>query len=195
MTRLLFARCALAAILSLAAGRAAHAAEPAASLFDFTMKRLDGRSESLAAWRGDVLLIVNTASRCGYTPQYAGLEALYQRYRERGFTVLGFPSNDFGAQEPGSDAEIGTFCRSNYGVDFPMFSKIAVAGEDAHPLYQWLTGQPEPVGGPVRWNFQKYLVDREGRVVARYDSKVVPEDASLTARVEELLAKSPRPAP
>ncbi len=161
------------------------------SLLELEAKRLNGAVEPLSRYRGQVLLVVNTASRCGYTPQYEGLQALYARYRERGFSVLGFPSNDFGNQEPGSDAQIGDFCRANYGVEFPMFSKVAVRGERAHPIYAYLTALPEPVGGPVRWNFQKYLVDRSGRVVARYASSVRPSDAALTGEIERLLGEQP----
>jgi glutathione peroxidase len=161
----------------------------AATVYGFEMKRLDGSTESLGAYRGQVLLLVNTASRCGFTPQYEGLQALHERYRERGFSVLGFPSNDFGAQEPGSDAEIGAFCRANYGVSFPMFSKIPVTGAAAAPLYRHLTALPAPLGGPVRWNFQKYLVDRDGEVVARFDSRVAPDAPALVERLEALLAE------
>ena len=180
-----------AALLTLLALGAAPLALAAADapLYEFALKRLDGPEESLGRYAGQVLLIVNTASQCGYTPQYAGLQKLYASHRERGFTVLGFPSNDFGQQEPGSDAEIGAFCKSNYGVEFPMFSKIPVTGEGAHPRYRYLTGLPEPVGGPVRWNFQKYLVDRSGQVVARFDSRTRPEDPALVDRIEAELAK------
>lgn len=163
------------------------ASEDAASLLDLEARRLGGDVESLNQYRGQVLLVVNTASRCGYTPQYAGLEALYERYREKGFSVLGFPSNDFGNQEPGSDSEIGAFCKKNYGVSFPMFSKVKVNGKDAHPVYALLTSQPAPVGGPVKWNFEKYLVDRQGNVVARFPSSVSPEDAKLAQEIERLL--------
>ncbi|MCG8591028.1 MAG: glutathione peroxidase [Proteobacteria bacterium] len=160
------------------------------SLLQFEAKRLAGPSESLSRYRGDVLLIVNTASRCGNTPQYEGLQSLYERYRERGFQVLGFPSNDFGRQEPGTDAEIGAFCRANYGVDFPMFSKVSVRGEAAHPVYQYLTSLPAPLGGPVEWNFQKYLVDREGRVVARFAPRTQPDAPELVGALERLLDAS-----
>jgi len=136
-----------------------------------------------------VLLIVNTASRCGNTPQYDGLQNLYERYRGHGFDVLGFPSNDFGRQEPGTDAQIGAFCRANYGVEFPMFSKVNVKGPDAHPVYAYLTSLPEPIGGPVQWNFQKYLVDRKGVVVARYAPGVQPDDADLVGEIERLLTE------
>jgi len=182
---------ALALSLALPAAAASEEPEPS-SVYAFEAKRLDGKVESLGAYRGEVLLIVNTASRCGYTGQYAGLEALYERYRDRGFSVLGFPSNDFGNQEPGSEREIGAFCKANYGVEFPMFSKVVTKGDGAHPVYRYLRSLPEPVGGPVRWNFQKYLVDRNGQVVARFESAVEPEDPKLVAELERLLA-APRP--
>ncbi len=195
MNRLL---CTLAVALALPLAARAEpdraGAAPTDSLLGLEARRLDGRTEPLDRYRGEVLLVVNTASRCGYTPQYEGLQALYDRYRDRGFSVLGFPSNDFGAQEPGSDAQIGAFCRANYGVSFPMFSKVAVRGADAHPVYAYLTSLPAPVGGPVQWNFQKYLVDRRGKVVARYPSRVTPQDPALVAELERLLAE-PRPEP
>lgn len=163
------------------------------SIFDLEARRLSGGAESLGNYRGQVLLIVNTASRCGYTSQYEGLQALYEEYGDQGFSVLGFPSNDFAGQEPGSDAEIGAFCRANYGVEFPMFSKVRVKGPEAHPLYAYLTSRPDPVGGPVKWNFQKYLVDRNGQVVARYASGVAPTDSDLVGEVKRLLAE-PKPS-
>jgi glutathione peroxidase len=166
-----------------------HDSGKPASLLAIEARRLGGGAESLGIYRGQVLLVVNTASRCGYTPQYEGLQALYDRYRERGFSVLGFPSNDFAGQEPGSDLEIGAFCRSNYGVEFPMFSKVRVSGADAHPVYAFLTSLPKPLGGPVQWNFQKYLVDRSGEVVARYAPRVRPQDPDLVAKIEQLLAQ------
>ena len=132
---------------------------------------------------------MNVASKCGLTPQYEGLEKLYERYRDRGFAVLGFPSNDFAGQEPGSEAEIAEFCRRSYGVTFPMFSKITVKGEGRHPLYRALTGLPAPIGGEVQWNFQKYLVDRKGDVVARFDPRTAPDDPALVKQVEELLGQ------
>lgn len=174
----------------LAAAMATAEATPG-DIFAFAARRLGGPSESLAVYRGRVLLVVNTASECGLTPQYAGLQALFERFRERGLVVLGFPSNDFAGQEPGTDAEIGRFCASNYGVAFPMFSKVVVKGDGAHPLYRWLTSLPEPIGGPVEWNFQKYLVDRSGRVVARFAPRVPPEDPQLVARIEALLDAEP----
>jgi glutathione peroxidase len=154
------------------------------------MKRLDGTEQDLGAYRGQVLLLVNVASKCGLTPQYDGLEALYERYRPKGFAVLGFPANDFAGQEPGSDAEIASFCRTNYGVQFPLFSKITVKGAGQHPLYEKLTSLPAPIGGDVQWNFQKYLVDRRGEVVAKFDPRTAPDDPGLVAKIEELLGQS-----
>ncbi len=167
----------------------AVAEQAAKELLDLSARRLGGSEEPLSHYRGEVLLIVNTASECGYTPQYAGLQALYERYREDKFNVLGFPSNDFGEQEPGDDRQIGAFCKSNYGVEFPMFSKVRVLGADAHPVYAYLTSLPKPIGGPVEWNFQKYLVDRDGNVVARFESETEPDDPALVAAVERLLSK------
>jgi glutathione peroxidase len=162
------------------------------ALLGLEAQRLDGSTESLERYRGEVLLIVNTASRCGYTPQFKGLQALYESYREQGFSILGFPSNDFAGQEPLSDAQIAAFCKKNYGVEFPMFSKVRVKGDGAHPVYVYLTSLPDPVGGPVEWNFQKYLVDRNGKVVARYAPRTSAEDPSLVKEIERLLAE-PRP--
>ena len=161
-------------------------------MLDYTMKRLDGREESLRDYEGKVVMLVNVASKCGFTPQYAGLQELYSQYRDRGFEILGFPANNFGEQEPGTDEEIAEFCELNYGVSFPMFSKISVKGDDIHPLYQQITSRPEPIGGEVKWNFQKYLVDRQGNVVARFGSRTTPDDPGLVAKVEELLEQ---PAP
>jgi glutathione peroxidase len=158
-------------------------------VLDYKMKRLDGSEQSLRDYQGQVLLLVNVASKCGLTPQYDGLEKLYAKYKGKGFSVLGFPANDFMGQEPGTDAQIADFCRSTYGVDFPMFSKITVKGEGKHPLYQELTGMPAPIGGEVAWNFQKYLVDRKGAVVAKFDPRTAPDDPALVAQIEELLAK------
>jgi glutathione peroxidase len=184
----------VAAIFALSVGAqlapdAAIAEEAAKELLDFSARRLAGSEEPLSRYRGEVLLIVNTASECGYTPQYAGLQTLYERYRENKFNVLGFPSNDFGEQEPGDDRQIGAFCKSNYGVGFPMFSKVRVLGADAHPVYAYLTSLPKPVGGPVEWNFQKYLVDRNGNVVARFESETEPDDPALVAAIERLLSE------
>ncbi|MBW2495078.1 MAG: glutathione peroxidase [Deltaproteobacteria bacterium] len=169
----------------------AAAEEASKKLLDLKAKRLGGAEEPLSRYRGEVLLIVNTASECGYTPQYAGLQSLYERYRDKKFSVLGFPSNDFGKQEPGDDRQIGAFCKMNYGVEFPMFSKVVVVGADAHPVYAYLTSLPKPIGGPVEWNFQKYLVDRDGKVVARFESDTKPEDPTIVSAIERLLAQSP----
>jgi glutathione peroxidase len=156
-------------------------------MFDLTLKRLDGSAQSLADYRGKVLMLVNVASQCGLTPQYEGLQALYTRFRARGFEILGFPANNFAFEEPGTDEEIASFCKRSYGVSFPMFSKISVKGEDIHPLYAMLTSQPAPIGGEVSWNFQKYLVDRQGHVVAKFSPKTPPDDPALLARLEALL--------
>jgi glutathione peroxidase len=155
------------------------------SLYDISARRLDGTEVSLAEFRGKTLLIVNVASRCGFTPQYGGLEALYRKYRDRGFEVLGFPCNQFGAQEPGTEAEIGAFCSSTYDVTFPMFAKVDVNGADAHPLYQYLkTAKPGLLGTEgIKWNFTKFLVDGQGEVVARYAPKDSPDslDSAIAA--------------
>jgi glutathione peroxidase len=156
-------------------------------MLDYTIKRLDGAEQSLRDYAGQVLLLVNVASKCGYTPQYAKLEALYRQYQDRGFSVLGFPANNFGGQEPGSDAEIAEFCSLNYGVTFPMFSKISVKGDDIHPLYAEITSLPEPIGGEVRWNFQKYLVDRNGKVVAKFDPRTEPDAPEVIQAIESVL--------
>lgn len=156
-------------------------------MYDLTMQRIDGAEQPLSDYQGQVLLLVNVASKCGNTPQYEGLERLYETYRERGLAVLGFPANEFGGQEPGTDEEIQEFCSATYGVQFPMFSKIVVKGEGIHPLYERLTSLPEPIGGEVRWNFQKYLVDREGNVVQKFHPKMQPDDPELVAAIEALL--------
>jgi glutathione peroxidase len=157
------------------------------NLYDFKATRIDGREVSLSDYRGKVLLIVNTASKCGFTPQYEGLEKLYQRYRERGFMILGFPSNQFGAQEPGSNAEIANFCRVNYGVSFDMFAKIDVNGENTHPLYQYLKKEATGLLGSeaIKWNFTKFLIDRSGKVIDRYAPSTKP--GSIAADIEKLL--------
>jgi glutathione peroxidase len=155
--------------------------------FDFTATRLDGSTQSLANYRGQVLLIVNTASACGFTPQYAGLQALQEKLHGQGLTILGFPCNQFGAQEPGDEAAIGAFCEKNYGVTFPMFAKVDVNGPDAHPLFQYLKKQKPGLLGSekIKWNFTKFLVDRDGVPVARYAPQTKPED--LEAPIQKLL--------
>lgn len=158
--------------------------------YDFSAPLLDGREQALAQFRGQVLLIVNTASKCGFTAQYAALEQLYRTYRNRGFVVLGFPSNQFGAQEPGTAAEIASFCETRFGVTFPLFAKIDVNGPSAHPLYRFLK-QEQPgilsffAAGAIRWNFTKFLIDRDGQVVARFGPAKKPE--KLAGAIERLL--------
>ena len=157
------------------------------SIYDFKMKRLEGPEQSLGDYRGKVLLLVNVASYCGNTPQYRGLEQLYQCFRPLGLEVLGFPANNFGEQEPGTDKEIAEFCRTNYKVSFPLFSKISVKGKDMHPLYAELTTQPKPLGGEVTWNFQKFLVDRQGEVTEKFTPSTPPSDKALVEGVQRLL--------
>jgi glutathione peroxidase len=157
-----------------------------ASIYDFSARSLAGEETPLKRFEGKVLLIVNTASACGFTPQYKGLEALQQTYGARGFSVLGFPCNQFGRQEPGSAAEIEQFCASNYAVTFPMFDKIEVNGDNAHPLYQYLRREKSGLlGSAIKWNFTKFLVDRSGKVVGRYAPTTTP--AQLTGDIEALL--------
>ena len=150
-----------------------------ASVYDFEAVGIDGRPLQLADYRGRVLLIVNTASACGFTPQFAGLEALWTRFRERGLVVLGFPSNQFGRQDPGSNEEIAGFCQANYGVSFPMMAKIEVNGDGAHPVYQWLKAEKGgALGAKIKWNFTKFLVGRDGQVIDRYAPTTEPEKLS-----------------
>ena len=158
-----------------------------ATVYEFSAKTIDGKSRKLGDYKGKVLLVVNTASQCGFTPQYKGLEALYQKYKGQGFAVLGFPSNQFGQQEPGNDTEIAEFCVMNYGVSFPLFSKIDVNGEQAHPLFKFLTtSKPGLLGSEgIKWNFTKFLVDRNGNVVKRYAPSTKPE--TIVADIEALL--------
>jgi glutathione peroxidase len=158
------------------------------TIYDFEALSIDGKRAHLSSQRGKVMLIVNTASECGFTPQFAGLEQLWQDYRERGLLVLGFPSNEFGGQDPGSNAEIGAFCQRNYGVDFPMFSKVEVNGAQAHPLWQWLKAQAPGLLGSqaIKWNFTKFLVGRDGKVLKRYAPTDAPD--SLRADIEAALA-------
>jgi glutathione peroxidase len=175
---------------SLAGGGFRFVAGPEGKIYEFSAPLLDGRRVSLEAYRGRILLIVNTASECGFTPQYAGLEELYRVYKDRGFAVLGFPCNQFGRQEPGSADEIGGFCQTNYGVTFPMFAKIDVNGADAHPLYRFLKrSKPGLLGAlgvaRIQWNFTKFLVDRKGSVVGRFGSSKAPR--ALAGKIERLI--------
>jgi glutathione peroxidase len=157
-------------------------------LYAFTMESIDGTPVPLASYSGNVLLIVNVASFCGYTPQYEDLEAVYEKYKAQGFRVLAFPANNFGNQEPGTNEEIKEFCNAKYNVTFDLFSKINVKGPYQHPLYRYITTE-SAVPGPVQWNFQKYLVDRSGTIVAMFPSKVKPTDDEFIKKLEELLAK------
>lgn len=160
-------------------------------VYEFEARRLDGESVSLSDWAGKVLLIVNVASKCGFTPQYEGLEALWRAYRDRGFAVLGFPCDQFGHQEPGDEAAIGAFCSTRYDVTFPLFAKIEVNGGNAHPLYRFLKSQAPGLLGTqaIKWNFTKFLVDRQGRVVKRYAPTVEPQ--AIAADIEKHLAEAP----
>lgn len=164
----------------------------AADPFDvlgFTVTRIDGTPEKLDDYRGKVVLIVNTASKCGFTPQYEALEKIYRDNKDRGFVVLGFPANDFRHQEPGSNEEILEFCTSRFDVTFPMFEKVVVTGEEAAPLYKKLAAQPEPIGGEPKWNFTKFLIDRTGRVRDRFEPNVKPDDERVTRAIERLLGE------
>jgi glutathione peroxidase len=159
---------------------------PTGKVHTFTLKSIDGEDVRLSDFKGNLLLLVNTASKCGYTPQYAPLEELKQRYRDRGLRVLAFPANNFGAQEPGSNVEIKEFCTSTYGITFDLFEKISVKGEDIHPLYRFLTTE-SGFPGEIRWNFTKFLVDREGNVVARFETKVDPLSEEVISEIEKCL--------
>jgi glutathione peroxidase len=169
-------------------GRIVMAAQ-AGSVYDFTLNDIDGKPVSLSQFRGKVLMVVNTASFCGNTPQYEGLQTMYERYQSKGFEILAFPANNFGRQEPGTNEEIKTFCYTKYSLTFPLFSKISVKGEDKHPLYSYLTEQ-SPFPGEVEWNFQKYLVDRTGNVIARYHHRTKPLSDEVVRDVERTLAKN-----
>jgi glutathione peroxidase len=159
------------------------------SLYDYKVKALNGSDVSLSQYKGQVALVVNVASKCGYTPQYDGLEKLYLKYKDKNFVILGFPSNDFGAQEPGSDKEIQEFCRLTYGVNFPLFTKNPVKGSGKQPVYQYLTENSKNAGTveEVAWNFEKFLVDKDGHVIGRFKSKVAPESDELTKAIEKAL--------
>jgi len=190
---------ALMAVILAAAGiaglranaQAAAMKTAAAPVLSFTMPSLAGRKVHLSRYQGKVILMVNTASKCGFTPQYAGLEALYKRFKSKGFVILGFPSNDFGHQEPGTDKQISIFCTSHYGVTFPMFSKVDVKGPHQCALYHYLTGhKTDPrFAGVVKWNFEKFLISRNGKIVARFRSPIKPESAILVHAVETQLAQ------
>jgi glutathione peroxidase len=181
------------ALLALAFSMAAtaFAAPPdAKSVYDFTLKSIDGQPTPLSEYHGKVLLLVNVASRCGFTPQYTALEAVYEKYKSKGLVIVGVPANNFGGQEPGSNEEIKTFCTKKYSVSFPMMSKLSVKGEDKTPLYQFLTSKSaDPkFGGEIQWNFTKFLFDRNGNPLARFEPNVTPDSPEVTAAIESALA-------
>ncbi len=161
------------------------------NVYEFTVKTIDGVPKSLADYKGSVLLIVNVASRCGLTPQYEALEALHQRFASLGLRVLGFPANDFGAQEPGTESEIKTFCSTNYGVTFEMFTKLSVKGSTIDPLYAFLQRGEHGKSAEVKWNFHKFLIGRDGQVLGAFASTMTPDSAELVSAIEAALAKSP----
>jgi len=160
----------------------------AESIYDIKLKDIDGKDTTLANYKGKTILIVNVASHCGYTKQYAGLQAIYEKYKAKGFVVLGFPCNQFGGQEPGTNEEIKTFCSSKFNVTFPMFDKIEVNGKNRHPLYVQLAGKDSPFPGDIKWNFNKFLIGKDGKILKRCDSKVTPESEELTKAIEEAIA-------
>ncbi len=159
-----------------------------APIYNFTMKTIDGNEKSLSDYKGKVIMVVNTASFCGNTPQYKQLEEIYRKYKDKGLTIIGFPANNFGKQEPGSDGDIKAFCEKNYGVTFDMFSKISVKGDDIHPLYRFLTTETG-FNGDIEWNFAKFLVDKNGNIVARYKAKMNPDEKEIVAKIDELIAQ------
>jgi glutathione peroxidase len=186
---------ALAPVLAAADEPTAASAAEESPLHSMHVQALDGSDLDLGKYRGRVLLLVNTASKCGFTPQYEGLEALHEKFAGRGLSVVGVPSNDFGRQEPGTSEEIAAFCKKNYGVTFELTSKMPVTGEEKAPLYAWLTSQSAPgvQPGEVQWNFEKFLVSRDGRVVGRFGSRIKPDDPALLAAIEAELAKPATP--
>jgi glutathione peroxidase len=157
-------------------------------VYNFTLNSIDGKPAPLADYQGKVVLLVNVASQCGYTPQYSALEAIYEKYKDQGFIILGFPANNFGAQEPGTNEEIKTFCTRKYSVTFPMYSKISVKGADQAPLYAYLTKETGTgIAGDIKWNFTKFLVDRQGKVIQRFEPAVTPDSKEVTAAIEKQL--------
>jgi len=175
-------------ILMLCVACASLSAEPK-SIYDFTMRSIDGQHVSLKSYSGKVVLLVNVASKCGFTPQYAGLEALYEKYKDRGLVIVGIPANNFAQQEPGTDEEIKKFCSNKYNVTFPMMSKVSVLGDDKTPLYVFLTGKDtDPqFAGDIKWNFTKFLFDRNGNPVARFEPAITPDSPQVTAAIESAL--------
>ena len=161
------------------------------SVYDYTLNSIDGQPAPFAAFKGKVLMLVNVASRCGYTPQYSALESVYEKYKDKGLVVVGVPANNFGAQEPGTNDEIKTFCTRKYNVQFPMMSKVSVKGSDTAPLYQYLTDTKlnPKTGGEIQWNFTKFLVDRQGNIVARFEPEVTPDSPQVISAIESALGK------
>jgi glutathione peroxidase len=170
---------------------AAVAGAEAHSIYDFTMRSIDGQQVSLKSYSGKVVLLVNVASKCGFTPQYAGLESVYEKYKDRGLVIVGIPANNFAQQEPGTNEEIKKFCSNKYNVSFPMMSKVSVLGDDETPLYQFLTSKSAnpQIGGDIKWNFTKFLFDRNGNPVARFEPAVKPDSPEVTAAIEATLGK------
>jgi glutathione peroxidase len=160
----------------------------ASNLYNFILPNIDGKPMPLANFKGKVILVVNVASQCGFTPQYSALEAVYEKYKDQGFVIVGFPANNFGQQEPGTNEEIKTFCSRKYSVTFPLYSKVSVKGDNQTPLYQYLTKDTPPsIAGDIKWNFTKFLVDRNGNVVQRFEPKVTPDSPAVVSAVEKLL--------
>ena len=160
------------------------------TVYDFTLNSIDGQATPLSSYKGKVVLLVNVASRCGFTPQYSALEAVYEKYKDRGFVIVGIPANNFGSQEPGTNQEIKTFCTAKYNVTFPMMAKVSVKGKDITPLYKFLTDKnahPQ-TGGEIGWNFTKFLIAPDGQVVARFDSAVTPDSKEVTSAIEKAVA-------
>ena len=178
---LMFSLC----VAAIVAGAQAH------SIYDFTIKSIDGQPVSLKDYSGKVVMLVNVASKCGFTPQYSGLEALYEKYKDRGFVIIGVPANNFAQQEPGTNDEIKKFCSNKYNVTFPMMSKVSVLGEDETPLYRFLTDKSAnpQVGGDIKWNFTKFLFDRTGKPVARFEPAVTPDSTEVQKAIESALSK------
>jgi glutathione peroxidase len=160
------------------------------TVYDFTLNTIDGQPAPLSSYKGKIVLLVNVASKCGYTPQYTALESIYEKYKDRGFVIVGIPANNFGAQEPGTNQEIKTFCSSKYHVTFPMMAKVSVKGSDITPLYQFLTDKDAhpQTGGEIGWNFTKFLVGPDGKVIARFDSKITPDSPEVTSAIEKALS-------
>ena len=162
------------------------------TIYDYTLNSIDGQSAPLAAYKGKVVMLVNVASRCGFTPQYTALEAIYEKYKDRGFVIVGIPANNFGSQEPGTNQEIKTFCSSKYNVKFPMMAKVSVKGDDKTPLYQYLTDKSTSpkTGGEIQWNFTKFLVGPDGQIVARFEPAVTPDSPEVTGAIEKALSSA-----